>query len=106
MSSVWTVEFKPSAFKELKKLPKPTQAQTLEFLDKLITEYPSPHTIGSPLQGQYNGFWRYRIDNYRLICEIKDSQLVVLVLGVAHRKDIYTKQSIPAYITETQNRSH
>ncbi|GAB5040991.1 type II toxin-antitoxin system RelE family toxin [Bartonella henselae] len=45
--------------------------------------------IGKPLKGQFSGLWRYRVGDYRILCELYDKELVVLVLAVGHRKNIY-----------------
>lgn len=84
----WKIDFKPSAFKELKKLDHKAQKDILAFLDK-ITHEPSPRTIGAPLKGTLKSFWRYRVGNYRIICDVDDQEIVILILHVGHRKDIY-----------------
>ena len=92
MNEEWSVEFKPSAFKELKKLDHKIQAQVFNFLDKLTKNYSSPRAIRLQLQGNHKGLWRYRIGDYRLICEIQDHKLMILVLSMGHRKDVYDKR--------------
>lgn len=89
MSKKWEVEFKPKAFKELKKLEKPIQKSILDFLEKLTERNTSPRDSGLPLQGTSKGFWRYRVGDYRLICDIQDGKMIVLVLAVGHRKEVY-----------------
>jgi len=91
MSKGWSVDFKPSAFKELEKLDRKIQDQVFKFLNKLVKDYPSPRSLGVQLQGKHKSLWRYRIRNYRLICEIQDHKLLILVLGIGHRKDVYEK---------------
>jgi mRNA interferase RelE/StbE len=49
----------------------------------------NPRQLGKPLQGDKGGLWRYRVGDYRLICEIQDERITVLVLRVGHRKDVY-----------------
>jgi len=89
MNKKWAVEFKPNAFKELKRQDHKIQAQVFHFLDRLINHYDSPRSIGLPLKGKSNGLWRYRVGDYRLICKIEDHQLIIVVLGVGHRREIY-----------------
>jgi len=67
MNEKWIVEFKPSAFKELKKLDKKVQEKVFNFLDKLIKDYSSPRSIGLQLQGNHKNLWRYPMGDYRLI---------------------------------------
>lgn len=94
MSKEWEVEFKPKAFKELKKLDKTIQKTILDFLEKLTQKNTSPRDLGIPLQGASKGFWRYRVGDYRLICDIQDGKMIILVLGVGHRKEVYRLQNL------------
>jgi len=91
MNETWIVDFKPQAFKELKSLDRRIQAQIFNFLDGLIKNHFSPRSVGLSLQGRHKGLWRYRVGDYRLICEIQDHKLTILVLGIGHRKEIYNK---------------
>ncbi len=86
---IWQVEFDDRALKELRKLDKPIQRQILRFLRLRIATDENPRRLGSPLRGDLHGLWRYRVGPYRLICRIEDNRLIVLVLGVGHRKEIY-----------------
>jgi mRNA interferase RelE/StbE len=90
MTNHWSIEFKPSAFKELKKIDPKVRTQIFRFFDRLTEEYESPRAIGSALQGKHKGLWRYRVGDYRIICEIQDQKLIVLVLAVGHRREIYS----------------
>jgi len=89
MTKTWEVEFKPTAFKELKKLDRKIQTQIFLFFDGLIQNHDSPRSRGSALQGKYKELWKYRAGDYRMICEIQDHKLIILVLEVGHRKEIY-----------------
>lgn len=90
MTKKWDIEFKPTAFKELKKLDRKIQTQVFNFLDRLVENHASARSIGLPLKGKSKGLWRYRVGDYRLICEIQDHKLVILVLDIGHRKEVYT----------------
>jgi mRNA interferase RelE/StbE len=83
----WTIEWDDAAKKQLKKLDRQIQKRILDYLDDRVTN--SPLTFGKELLGNKIGLWRYRIDDYRVICRIENQSLVVLVLGVGHRKEIY-----------------
>lgn len=85
----WAYSFEASALKELKKLGPPAAREILGFLDERIAGTEDPRTFGKPLKGDLKGLWRYRVADYRLICSIQDQRLVVLVLKVGHRRDIY-----------------
>lgn len=85
----WTVEFDDSAAKELRKLDKQAQKEILRYLRERIASDEDPRRFGKSLSRELAGLWRYRIRHYRLICHIEDDKLIVLVLGVGHRKGIY-----------------
>ena len=85
----WTVEFDDRAAKELRKLDKQAQQEILKYLRKRIATDEDPRRFGKPLSRELAGLWRYRICDHRIICNIEDDQLCVLVLRAGHRKDIY-----------------
>jgi len=85
----WTVEFDDAAAKELRKLDRQAQHEILRYLRERIATDEDPRRFGKPLSRDLAGLWRYRVRDYRLICNIEDSELVVLVLRIGHRKDIY-----------------
>jgi len=89
MTEKWIVEFKPRAFKELKKLDRPVQKQIFDFLDTLSEGSCHPRSTGKALQGNQSGMWRYRVGDYRILCEIQDSKLIIHILAVGHRKEVY-----------------
>lgn len=89
MKKKWATEFRPGAYKEFKKLDQKVQKQVFEFLDRLVEKYASPREIGLALRGGRAGLWRYRVGDYRVVCEIQDHKLIILILDVEHRKDIY-----------------
>jgi len=62
----------------------------LKFLSERVARVENPRSLGKPLQGsRFGEFWRYRVGDYRLICKIEDERLLVLVLRIGHRKEIY-----------------
>jgi mRNA interferase RelE/StbE len=75
--------------KQLKKLDKVSQKQITEYLQKNINNTEKPRAFGKALAGDRKGFWRYRVGDYRIICDIQDEECIVLALETAHRKDIY-----------------
>ena len=84
----WQIKYDKKAKKQLSKLP----SQDKERIDaKLqeISELENPRERGKSLQGKYSDKWRYRIGNYRVICDIRDEELVILVVQAGHRKEIY-----------------
>jgi mRNA interferase RelE/StbE len=86
----WKVEFSIEADRELSKLDKQHARRLLKFLRERVARLEDPRSIGKALQGSRLGeFWRYRVGDYRLICKIEDERLIVLVLRIGHRKEIY-----------------
>lgn len=85
----WTVEFDDAAAKELRKLDRQAQREILRYLRERIATDEDPRRFGKPLSRDMAGLWRYRVGNYRMICNIEDDKLVVLVLRAGHRKEVY-----------------
>lgn len=85
----WTVEFDDRARKELRKLDATAQKKILRYLRKRIATELDPRRFGKPLSADKVRLWRYRIGDYRLVCQIEDDKIVVLVLRVGHRKNVY-----------------
>lgn len=85
----WKVEFDDRARKELRKLNSSAQQEILGYLRKRIATKSNPERFGKPLGADKHGLWRYRIGAYRVICQIQTEKVVVLVLRVGHRKNIY-----------------
>jgi mRNA interferase RelE/StbE len=85
----WTIEITRSAEKQIKKLDQQAQASIVRFLRERVRPAENPRQWGKPLQGDKGGLWRYRVGDYRLICDIQDEKVTVLVLIVGNRKDVY-----------------
>jgi mRNA interferase RelE/StbE len=85
----WSVEFDDRARRELRKLDPPIQREILSYLRERIAGSSDPREFGKPLRKNLAGLWRYRVGNYRLICRIEDERVVVLVLKVGHRREVY-----------------
>lgn len=85
----WKIEFDSDVEKELRKLDRQVQKAILTYLRERVAKSNNPRDFGKPLRGDKSGFWRYRINDYRIICRILDKEIVVLVIKVGHRKNIY-----------------
>ncbi|KAF3886623.1 MULTISPECIES: type II toxin-antitoxin system RelE family toxin [Nostocales] len=86
---MWTIEWDDNARKELRKLDYTVQEQILSYLEKRIATEEDPRRFGEGLSADKVGLWRYRIGNYRVVCQIEDQKLVVLVVRVGHRRNVY-----------------
>jgi mRNA interferase RelE/StbE len=85
----WRVEISRSAEKQIQKLDRTAQGLIVRFLRERVQATDNPRQWGKPLLGDKGGLWRYRVGDYRLICDIQDERVTVLVLRVGHRKDVY-----------------
>lgn len=86
----WTIEYEAAARKELSKLDKQIARRITGFMRDRVASLENPRSIGLPLTGSDLGeLWRYRVGDYRIICEIQDENIVVLVLRVGHRREVY-----------------
>jgi mRNA interferase RelE/StbE len=82
---IWTVEIKPSAIKELRKLDVGHRERILDFIERKAAE--NPRGFGKPLTD--TDFWRYRVGEYRVVCSLDDKTRKILVLRIAHRREVY-----------------
>lgn len=72
MSSGWTIEFSPRAGKTLRKLDRSATARILSTLERDLDRHGDPRAFGDALVGEWTGYWRYRIGDYRVIARIED----------------------------------
>lgn len=85
----WTINYSENAVKQLKKLNRSVAKKLLDYMDHKIINLDEPRKIGKALSHNKSGLWRYRVGDYRIICQIKDEIVTILVLEIGHRKDIY-----------------
>lgn len=85
----YSIVFSKRALKQLKKLEKHIAALIIGWLEKNIEGSENPRVHGKGLVENKSGQWRYHVGDYRIICEIIDKEVIVLVLEVGHRKEIY-----------------
>lgn len=85
----WTIEYTATARKQLRKLDKQAARQILDFMDQRIAPLKDPRSAGKALVGALGGLWRYRVGEYRVICEIQDGALLILVVQLGNRREVY-----------------
>ena len=85
----WTVELAESAADTLDKLDATARERIRRFLRQRLQGADNPRQWGKALTGRYAGLWRYRLGDYRLVCQLQDARLVVLVVKVARRDKVY-----------------
>ena len=87
---IWKIEFDPAAEKELAKLDAQQIKRILKFLHERVAPLENPRQIGEALKGSKPGeFWKYRVGDYRIISRIEDGELLILVIKIGHRKEVY-----------------
>ena len=82
--------YRQDSLKDLKKLDKFTQKLIINYM-KNIEKLDEPRSKGKALSSNLRGFWRYRVADYRVICEINDDELIIIAIHIGHRKEIYKK---------------
>lgn len=86
----WRIELAPGARKVLKDLDPTVARRVLKFLSERIAPAEDPRAIGEALRGSKLGdFWKYRVGDYRIICAIEDGELLVLVVRIGNRREVY-----------------
>ncbi len=86
---IWVYRFDERALKELRKLGKQAQRDIVAYLDERVAGDGDPRRFGKGLKADLAGLWRYRVGDYRILCLIEDHELLVLVVAVGHRRDVY-----------------
>ena len=87
----WKVKLSDQAVKQLKKIDPVAREMLLTYLEQRIEGSADPRRYGEPFKGNLRGYWRYRIGQYRLLCEIEDTEVTVFVIAVGHRREIYDR---------------
>jgi len=85
----WRIEFDERARRDLRKLDATVQKRILKYLRAHVATEESPRRHGKALKGMMAGLWKYRVGDYRLICEIQDVRVTVFVLRIGNRREIY-----------------
>ena len=87
----WTIEFDRRALRDLQQFDRGVQRRIMDYLTQRVASAASPRTLGEALTSTFAGLWRYRVGDYRVICRIEDARLVVLVVRIGHRRDVYDR---------------
>ena len=87
---MWTIEFAESAAKALSKLDPASARRITRFLRERLATASDPRKLGAPLKGENLGeFWKYRVGDYRIIADIQDHRVRILVVRIGNRMDVY-----------------
>lgn len=85
----YDVVFSKTALKQLKKMDNYTKLMLVNWIEKNLGNCEDPRILGKALKGNLKNQWRYRVGDYRILCEIEDDKLIILVINVDHRREIY-----------------
>ncbi len=85
----WEIELAETAVKQLAGLDKAIQRRITKYLSERLAVADDPRVLGRALRGELSEYWRYRVGDYRLVCEVQDDVLTVLVVRIAHRSKVY-----------------
>ncbi len=86
----WRIKYTETSLRQLKKLDKSVALRVLDYMDERVAKLPDPRALGKNLVGPKLGsYWRYRIGDVRVICDLQDQALVVLVVEIGHRREVY-----------------
>lgn len=89
MSIEYKIVFEKNAIKQLSKIDKSQQKIIYSYLKKNLENTTTPRILGRPLKGHLKDFWRYRVGDYRIIAEINDDQIKIIIIEIGHRREIY-----------------
>ena len=85
----WSISFEPKADKDLQKLSSGDRARVLRYLSERIAPLDDPRALGKALTANFAGAWRYRVGDIRIIVRIEFQVLIVVVIAIGNRGDIY-----------------
>jgi len=87
---VWTVEYAASVRKSVRKLAPDVRTRIRSYIEERLASLDDPRQLGLPLRGtQFADLWRFRVGDYRIITRLEHSRLIILVLAVGHRSEVY-----------------
>ncbi len=85
----WTVEYAETVRKQLRKLEKSLARRIVDFMDERVATSDDPRQVGKALKGPLGDLWSYRVGDFRILCDIQNGKLTVLVLQVGNRREVY-----------------
>lgn len=85
----YCVEYTKTSVKQLKKMDRKIAAFIVSYIDEKLVNCEDPRINGKALKGNYNDIWRYRVGDYRILAKIDDHRVIITVVEIGHRKEIY-----------------
>ena len=87
----WTIEYTDTARAQLRKLDEQVARRILDYMDERVAPSEDPRRTGKLLTGPLGGLWRYRVGDYRVVCDIQEAAVRVLVVRIGNRRDVYRR---------------
>lgn len=91
----YSVRIEKQVAKELKKMDRYQSHKIVEWIKKNLVGCENPYIFGKPLKGNFSELWRYRIGAYRIIAEINNDTVTIIIVDIGHRKEVYEKLKAP-----------
>ena len=85
----WKIDYTDTALKQLRGLDKPVARRILDYLDGRVAGSGDPRSAGKALTGPWGGLWRYRVGDYRVVCDLQEGVMRVLVVQIGNRRELY-----------------
>ena len=85
----WEIKYLKSVEKNLRRISKRDRERIRQYIEHRVSRLDNPRQLGKSLRGKFLEFWRYRVGPYRIICKIDESKITLLVVRIAHRKEVY-----------------
>ena len=85
----WTIDYTDTAKRQLRKLDRQTARKIVNYMDERVTPQENPRSSGKALTGPLGDLWRYRVGDFRVICQIQDNALLILVVRLGNRREVY-----------------
>lgn len=85
----WAIKYDARALQDLRKPDHSIRREILDYMEQRIAKAEDPRKLGKPLRASKFGLWRYRVRDYRVICQLQDRRLAVLVVSIGHRSAVY-----------------
>lgn len=86
---IYYIEYTKTAVKQLKKMDRKIAAFIISYIDEKLVNCENPRAYGKALKGGLNDIWRYRVGDYRILAKIDDNRVIITVVEIGHRKDVY-----------------
>jgi mRNA interferase RelE/StbE len=90
----WTIEYDPRAIDDLNRLSREAKADIVRSLEERVAKAANPRDFGKPMRHGRRGLWRHRVRDSRVICQLRDKTLIVGVVGIGPRRDVYVNNVI------------